>query len=441
MLLPIRLVCSPKKIRRDGKSLIFIQYCFSAQNKTLLNTEVAIPPQYWNKKFQRISENLPAEFGIPVDLNKDLRRQLRIAEDIISHGIEQKIKDPVSFVKGVFYPQYDVSRLSKNNIKEGENIFNPDLHYQLDAYIESKRNRVAKATINVYNEMIRYLKAYEEFSGKKLKFESFDINFYDDFVNFLTYDYRSYRYKKSQASGLKVNTVGKAIKHLRIFLNERIRRKIIPPMDLSMFKSMEELADAIYLNKNEINQIALINLSHDKELEMHRDLFVLGCLTGLRFSDFSTIKSEDIREKTLYKKQQKSEHWVVIPLREQANHILNNKFNKIIPKISNSDFNASLKEIGKLAGLVELIKFSYKKGNRYIFVTKPKYGWITSHTCRRSFCTNEFLAGTPVELIMKISGHKSLKDFYRYIKISPEEAAEKIKDIWYKRGEMPKPTS
>ena len=37
---------------------------------------------------------------------------------------------------------------------------------------------------------------------------------------------------------------------------------------------------------------------------------------------------------------------------------------------------------------------------------------------------------------MKISGHKSLKDFYKYIKISPEEAACKIKEIWKSRGEI-----
>ncbi len=89
-----------------------------------------------------------------------------------------------------------------------------------------------------------------------------------------------------------------------------------------------------------------------------------------------------------------------------------------------------------MAGIDEAVKFSHKKGNKKISVCKPKYEWITSHTCRRSFCTNEFLAGTPVELIMKISGHKSLKDFYRYIKISPEEAAERIKEIWLKRGEL-----
>lgn len=39
-------------------------------------------------------------------------------------------------------------------------------------------------------------------------------------------------------------------------------------------------------------------------------------------------------------------------------------------------------------------------------------------------------------LIMKISGHKREKDFYRYIRIDPREAAEKIKLLWMERDEM-----
>jgi hypothetical protein len=46
------------------------------------------------------------------------------------------------------------------------------------------------------------------------------------------------------------------------------------------------------------------------------------------------------------------------------------------------------------------------------------------------------MAGTPVELIMKISGHKRTKDFYKYIRISPEEAANKMKELWIKRDGM-----
>jgi hypothetical protein len=37
---------------------------------------------------------------------------------------------------------------------------------------------------------------------------------------------------------------------------------------------------------------------------------------------------------------------------------------------------------------------------------------------------------------MRISGHKNLKDFYRYIKIAPEQAGQKIKELRQKRGEL-----
>jgi hypothetical protein len=37
---------------------------------------------------------------------------------------------------------------------------------------------------------------------------------------------------------------------------------------------------------------------------------------------------------------------------------------------------------------------------------------------------------------MKISGHKRTKDFYKYIRITPEEAANKIKQLWLARDDM-----
>ena len=129
----------------------------------------------------------------------------------------------------------------------------------------------------------------------------------------------------------------------------------------------------------------------------------------------------------LYKKQEKSDHWVVIPLREEAKLIFTEQFREKIPDLTNPELNRHIKTIGKIAGIDQKIKFSYKKGSKSISITKQKFDWITSHTAHRSFCTNEFLAGTPVKLIMKISGHKNEKDFYRYIRITPEEAAQKIK--------------
>jgi hypothetical protein len=37
---------------------------------------------------------------------------------------------------------------------------------------------------------------------------------------------------------------------------------------------------------------------------------------------------------------------------------------------------------------------------------------------------------------MRISGHKKEKDFYKYIRISPEEGAMMIKKLWNEKGRM-----
>jgi integrase len=305
----------------------------------------------------------------------------------------------------------------------------------MEDYIRSKEKKVSKATLSIFNNLKEQLKAFETFRKKKITFDSFDYNFYDSFVDFLTFYYVQKR-KKEEHVGLKVNTIGKAVKQLRIFIKDRVRRKIIPPIDLTDYKIPEEETDAIYLSYEEIGKIYKTNLSSHPHLIEYRDLFVLACLTGLRFSDFSTLRPEDLRRDMLYKKQNKSDHWVVIPLRNEAKQIFTEQFKEKLPKLTNPEFNRHIKTIGKLAGLGQRITFSHKKGNRDIEVRKPKYEWITTHTARRSFCTNEFLAGTPVKLIMKISGHKNEKDFYKYIRITQEEAAQKMKELWMERDGM-----
>jgi len=90
-MLPIKLICRTKKTRRDGTSIIFLQYCFSPTNRTLLNRGIAMPINYWNKKLSRICEKLPFEFGDYEKLNFELGRQKRIAEDLISHASKKEI--------------------------------------------------------------------------------------------------------------------------------------------------------------------------------------------------------------------------------------------------------------------------------------------------------------------------------------------------------------
>ncbi|HVX28429.1 MAG TPA: tyrosine-type recombinase/integrase [Parafilimonas sp.] len=437
MLLPLKPICTSNKIRKDGTSLIFLQYCKSHADKTLLNTELSIPPKYWHKKLQRVTDDLPPQHGDAKYINTELNRMFRIAEDIVTHAIQNDIVDTVQFLKQTFKPDFDVATLKAGKIKHAvRQKANLDFFFQFDDYIHSKQGTVTKGTMDVFKNLRLILKTFENYRKEPIKFNSIDINFYEEFVHYLTFEHIHLNRSKEVVKGFKQNTIGKNIKQLIVFLKNRKNKKIIPEPDLTGFKIMEEEADAVYLNNDEINKIMSLDLTALPCLNIYRNLLVFGCLTGLRFSDFSKIRAEDIRDRMLYKKQEKTKHWVVIPLRDEAYYIFVNCFKRNIPETSNPSFNQYIKEVGKLAELNQPIKHSYMKGSKEIIETKPKYEWITSHTCRRSFCTNEFLAGTPVELIMKISGHKSLKDFYRYIKIAPEQAGQRIKEIWSIRGEI-----
>ena len=105
-------------------------------------------------------------------------------------------------------------------------------------------------------------------------------------------------------------------------------------------------------------------------------MFVLGCLTGFRFSDYSDIKPEEVRDGILYVNQTKTLSTVVVPLRNDAKKILIEKYKMQMPLVSNPNFNYYIKEVVRLAGINEMIKITHKRGNKIIEETKPKYNWI-----------------------------------------------------------------
>lgn len=440
MNLPVKAVCKTNKVRKDGTSAISIQYCYTSDKRGLLDSGLSIPPKYWNRRKNCVADSLPEINGNAFDLNQKLSKELRKAEDIISLAIERK-ENPLDFFKCYYDPnktfeEIEQGILSKDEQNRRGDIYkNLDIYFQIDDYIKTKSKKVSKDMPRIYRNMKDHLLAFEQFKKKPITFGSLNFTFYEELVDFLTYDYILPRRRK-KIIGLKTNTVGKTIKQLKTFLKDRIKKEIIPAFDMDDWIVLEVEVDAVYLSIKEIEEIGRVSLTRHPHLVDYKNDLLLGCLTGLRFSDFSKIKQDDLRGGMLYKKQQKSDHWVVVPLRKEALQILEERDFKDFKAPTNAEFNRHIKNLARLAGLTENVTHSYKKGNKLITESRPKSDWITSHTCRRSFCTNEYLAGTPVSLIMKISGHKSERDFFRYIRISPEEAAYKMQDIWKNRGEL-----
>ena len=92
-----------------------------------------------------------------------------------------------------------------------------------------------------------------------------------------------------------------------------MKRKVIPIIDLSDYKVLEEDVDSVYLSWNEIASIYHMDFAQKPHLEKYKDLLVLGCLTGFRFSDYSDIKPDEVRGGMLYVAQKKTLATVVVP--------------------------------------------------------------------------------------------------------------------------------
>src|SRR5258708_4876782 len=395
---PIKLIVKKGKLLTSGTRPIAIQYCHSVTKRAVVNTGYYIPPAFWNKKSGRISPDLPSQFGYVDQIEEALTLKLRKAEDMVKFA-KKKGVCPMKFLK-VNLPLSDEWQMQQMTEEKKE----LGVYKHIQDYIDEKRLDVAPSTLNVIGMMKEHLKAYELYSGTKITFDSFDFNFYTAFIKFLTFDYTLTR-KKEVVKGLRINSIGKTIKWLKSFLKNRMAKNLIPFRDLSLFKGMEEDVDAIYLSWAEVAAMYALDLAYNPMLEKVRDTFVLGCLTGFRFSDYSTVKPEEFRDGMLFVTQTKTGGGGVVPLSPEATAILE-KYHMEMPQLNNVESNFYFKEVARLAGLQEKIKISYKRGNKMVEETRPKYNWVMSHTCRRSFCTNEFLDGTPIPLIMAITGHK-----------------------------------
>ena len=129
-------------------------------------------------------------------------------------------------------------------------------------------------------------------------------------------------------------------------------------------------------------------------------------------------------------RQQKTNKKVVIPVHNVVNEILQ-KYNYQMPEtISLQNFNVNIRQVCKLAGIDGNGSITRTVGGKLITETKQKNELISSHTCRRSFCTNMYRRGLDTLMIRSISGHKTDKSFLKYIKVSEDEHAEMMAKKW-----------
>lgn len=257
---------------------------------------------------------------------------------------------------------------------------------------------------------------------KKYSFNDCNRDFYNDYILYLT----SLNYSK--------NYVGTIIQKIKTILGFAYEEGIHNNTEFkkSYFSKMTEEIDHVYLTIAELQSIQELDLK-DQILDCVRDIFLISCYTGLRISDMSTLlkKShqvilEEDGVKYFNLKQLKTSNSVIIPLNKIVCNIIE-KHQGNLPKYIHSHLiNQHIKSICKRAKVIEnhfLIKTIDGKEEE---INLPKYKLVSSHTARRSFCTNAYKSGIPIHDIMAISGHKSEHVFLNYVKVQKVENAKRI---------------
>ena len=395
-----------KEPNSKNSTLIYLMYYYQ-YNEFKYSTGEKINPKFWNPNTYRAKET--KQFVEYPEFNTRLDK----IENAINNAFRKLLNDGIQPTNVLLKSEIQIE-LKGNILKPRKQSFLSFIESYINESVTTKR----EGTIKVYNTTFKYLKEYSA-KNKPIEFETITLEFYNSYTTFLYQEYN-----------LSANTVGKHIKTIKSFLNEATERGINENLEFKKkkFKTVREEADTVYLSVKELDRFEKLNLKSSPRLEKVRDLFLIGCYTGLRFSDFTQINEENINiEKSmLLIRTQKTSERVVIPLHKTVKSILAKYKNKLPKAYANQVMNTYIKQVASLANVKEMTETTITRGGMVEKSVLPKFKLISTHTARRSFATNAFLADIPAISIMKITGHKTERSFMAYIRITQEENADKL---------------
>jgi integrase len=324
-----------------------------------------------------------------------------------SNNCNVSLKEVSNFINGIMHPRQEIKQTFNNYIFE----------YIKECEVRKSERTGEALTWRSRQKYIQLKNIIDEYCQdreiKELLFEDINTNFYNDFVNYL------------ENKNMAKNTVGKYISLLKTVIINAEKKGIEVNKDYNDFRVLKEDIFNIYLTDEELKKIEDVVLP--QPLSYTRDLFLIGCYTGLRYSDFSRLTTDNIENGNIRIKQQKTGADVIIPLlSDYVKRLIEEKTNYKVP--ASQVMNRRLKDICKRAGINGIIKKTRTEGGKRIEHTFEKWEMVTNHTARRSFATNLYKKNVPSISLMKLTGHTTETAFLKYIKIDNEENAELIKE-------------
>lgn len=409
-----------RKMDEEKEQSIYITARFGRDVKLMYATPLRIKAEFWDGRRQRLKNSKYCPY------KDEFNSTLTSIDGSLKQFISEAGKTGKMLSKDDFKDFLDVRFGKKSPKAKDFHSFFEEFIRLCDTRVSTKRpgQTIAERTKINYKSAYQAVLRYEFAKGVKLDFNNIVPSFFTDFVAYL------------QGLNYSANTICNWVRLIKVIMKSANDQDITINTKYRLFKSTFEESFSVSLNEKELNMILKCDLSQNSQLDRIRDLFLIGCWTGLRFSDFTHIKEENIKDNVLTILQQKTGKYVSIPINAVFVRIWSKYGGTLPSNISTRTFDEKIKDVCRIAGINERVIKPITKGGKHITTMYEKWQLVSAHTARRSFATNLYRSGFPSLSIMAITGHRTESSFLKYIKISREEHAQLLMKHWQKMGKM-----
>lgn len=413
----MRYTFNLKEPTKKTETLILFSAYFKNEGKKLVySTGELICPEDWdfeNKQPTNLNGRTAKAEQLRV-IKRQLDRYSNFFTDIVNKYKLSNRELLIENIKDEFDIEFKRTKAISNKFFDVYDVF---LNLKKNDYTEEANSAT---TIKRYEYNKKLLLDFQEHSKKKVHFNQINSVFYNDFVEYCITT-------KKHSS----NTLRRNIGLLKTFLFWALENNHTYKSDFQKFKSPKsQLTDEVALTLEQVKEVFEFDFGKNPRLEKVRDLFVFGCATGMRISNYSTVQKNDISNGFIKVRDKKNpDKTLEVPLNDFSTYILK-KYDYKLPSLSNQKFNDYIKEVFEALGYTEEIKKSIKIGKDIVEQITPLYERISSHTARRSFITIMKNNKIPDKIIMGYTGHKSLEVFNKYYKPNNDDKKDFMQTVW-----------
>lgn len=369
----------------NGTALIQVE-AYMRGKKKYFGTNIYITPDQWDSKHRTIKSH-PNQ----ITLNKQIRDFITSLEN--AEMTRRQSGKP-------FTLEY-LSEFVKGNCT---NLFVEFCKREM------KNAKLSKGTTKDHTTTIKYLEIFK----KDVTFDGLTFEFLNDFERFLI------------EKGLHTNTIAKQLTIVRRYVNLAINKDFIDlnKYPFRKFKIQRAKTSRDYLTPEELEKLE--NLRIPAEIAYYQttiDKYLFSCYTGLRYSDVSALKPENLVMEngkewlvlTMQKTKEEIRLPIHLPVFSKALDIIYNYISGeslVFPEQSNIEINKHLKAIAAKAEINKRVTF---------------------HTARHTQATYLLYKGVSITTVQKLLGHKRLETTQIYGKIMDMTIINELQNVSFSR--------